>query len=51
MSGSNFIAAYCKNWKALIFKLLDLIGMAAFNEYHRAKMELFKKYMYFFHFI
>ena len=51
VSGSNFIAAYCKNWKALIFKLLDLIGMAAFNEYHRAKMELFQKFMYFFHFI
>ena len=36
VSGSNFIAAYCNKWKALIFKLLDLTGMAAFNEYHRA---------------
>ena len=50
VSGSNFIAAYCKNWKALIFKLLDLIGMAAFNEYHRAKIGIISKIHVFFSF-
>ena len=50
MSGSNFIAAYCKNWKALIFKFLDLIGMAAFNEYHRAKIGIISKIRVFFSF-
>ena len=50
-AGSNFIAAYCKKWKALMFKLLDIIGMAAFNEYHRAKIAIISKIHVFFRFI
>ena len=50
-SGCNFFVANCNDWKALIFKLLDLTGMAVFIEYLRAEKELFQKLMYFFHFI
>ena len=49
-SGSNFIAAYCNNWKDLIFKLFDLTAMGAFNEYHRAKKGIISKIHVFFSF-